>query len=147
MRIESLRRRPGGSRITLDGVEYHFLADVDGREFAEVDNTDHAAKLLSIPEGFRAADPVVAEDIPDVEIPTESEVIQPADEVVLEVASEEVSDDGNPVVEETVEGEADIPESLADDRDYWVEQFQARFGRKPHGRWSIERIRAELESE
>lgn len=55
MKIESLLRRPGGTRVTLDGVEYHFKPGPDGREFADVTNSDHIGIFASIREGYRVA--------------------------------------------------------------------------------------------
>ena len=127
MRIESILRRPGGTRVTLGGVEYHFVPDADGREFCDVSNPEHAKILLAIPEGYRAAEAPKAAELPKMMELTTVEPLAPAEEVTTE--------------------EAPATEAPAtDDRDYWVEQYQARFGRKPHGKWSIERIRAELEA-
>lgn len=126
MRIESILRRPGGTRVTLGGVEYHFVPDADGREFCDVSNPEHAKILLAIPEGYRAAEAPKAAELPKIELTT-VEPLAPAEEVTTE--------------------ESPATEAPAtDDRDYWVEQYQARFGRKPHGKWSIARIRAELEA-
>ena len=55
MRIESLLRRKSGTKVTLDGVEYHFKPEPDGREFADVTNQDHIGIFLSIREGYRLA--------------------------------------------------------------------------------------------
>jgi len=126
MRIESILRRPGGTRVTLGGVEYHFVPDADGREFCDVSNPEHAKILLAIPEGYRAAEAPKVAELPKMDLTT-VEPLAPAEEATTE--------------------EAQATEAPAtDDRDYWVEQYQARFGRKPHGKWSIERIRAELEA-
>ena len=127
MRIESILRRPGGTRVTLGGVEYHFVPDADGREFCDVSNHEHAKILLAIPEGYRAAEAHKAAELPKMMELTTVEPLAPAEEATTEEA---------PAAEA----------SATDDRDYWVEQYQARFGRKPHGKWSIERIRAELEA-
>lgn len=54
MKIESLLRRPGGTKVTLDGAVYHFKPGPDGREFAEVTNADHIRIFAAIPEGYRA---------------------------------------------------------------------------------------------
>lgn len=55
MKIESLLRRKGGTKVTLDGVEYHFKPGPDGREFADVTNPDHIGIFASIREGYRVA--------------------------------------------------------------------------------------------
>jgi hypothetical protein len=53
MKIESLLRRPGGTKVTLDGREYHFKPDAQGREIADVLNSDHVGIFASIREGYR----------------------------------------------------------------------------------------------
>jgi hypothetical protein len=55
MKIESLLRRPGGTKVTLDGVDYHFKPGPDGREYADVTNNDHIGIFASIREGYRIA--------------------------------------------------------------------------------------------
>ena len=55
MKIESLLRRPGGTKVSLGGVEYHFKPAPDGREFADVTNMDHVGIFASIREGYRVA--------------------------------------------------------------------------------------------
>lgn len=55
MKIESLLRRKGGTKVTLDGIEYHFKPDAEGREFADVPNEKHIGIFVSIPEGYRKA--------------------------------------------------------------------------------------------
>lgn len=60
MKIECLCRRPGGSVVNIDNVNYHFKPTPDGsKEVCEVENPKHAARFLSIKEGYRAV-----EDIP-----------------------------------------------------------------------------------
>lgn len=134
MRIESLRRYPGGTRITLWGTEYHFVPDAEDRQVAEVTDPKHIERLLSIPEGFRALD---VEAAPVAEIPPAAATLEPEPVDAKEPQGEQAEEESE---EAATEGGEDK------DRDYWVGQFEAKFGRKPHGRWTIERIRAELES-
>lgn len=61
MKIESILKRAGGTKVTIEGVEYHFKADKDGREYAEVSNDSHAAIFLSIPEGYARVETVALE--------------------------------------------------------------------------------------
>lgn len=58
MRIESLcRRPPTGTLVEFGNKKYQFVADpATGREFCDVDDPDHAERLLAIPEGYRRAD-------------------------------------------------------------------------------------------
>ncbi len=54
MKIESIIKRPGGTRITLGAEAYHFQPDwEDGPHIAEVTDPAHIQRLLSISEGFR----------------------------------------------------------------------------------------------
>jgi len=53
MLIESRIRRAKGTRVTLDGTEYHFTPNKDGVHVADVSNADHIDRFLAVPEGFR----------------------------------------------------------------------------------------------
>jgi hypothetical protein len=57
MKIESILRRPGGTKVTLDETEYHFKPGPDGREIAEVADEAHIKLFLAVPEGYRVVDP------------------------------------------------------------------------------------------
>jgi hypothetical protein len=76
MKIESLLRRPGGTKVTLDGVDYHFKPGPDGREYADVTNNDHIGIFASIREGYRIAG--VEADAPKAAKPVASESPAPA---------------------------------------------------------------------
>ena len=55
MLIESRIRRAHGTRVTLDGVEYHFRPSGDDpRHVAEVSNPAHVAAFLRVTEGYLA---------------------------------------------------------------------------------------------
>lgn len=62
--IESLIKRPGGSKIPMGSVTYHFAPDDLGRHVATVSDTDHIARFLQIPEGFRLLGAVTAPTAP-----------------------------------------------------------------------------------
>lgn len=136
MLIESIIKREGGTKITLGGEEYSFQPDAHGRHVCEVKNRDHIGILLAIREGFRLADDEKPVDVP-AEVVNEvvPEVVQPKDDGVDNPDNK--ADDDTVVVETPAEN----------DRDAWVELYAEKFGRKPHHRWSIERIRAEIEAE
>lgn len=54
MQIESLIRRPNGTKVELDDVQYHFKPkDEDPRHIAEVKREEHIRSFLSIPEGYQ----------------------------------------------------------------------------------------------
>lgn len=57
MLIASKIERKGGSCITISGTEYHFLpTPPTGAHLCEVENEDHAKRLLAITEGFYAVE-------------------------------------------------------------------------------------------
>ena len=68
MKIECKIKRAGGSRVTLGGKEYRFEPDANGRHVADVDDADHAARLLDI-SAYRQVDG-------DAEAPVASEGYQ-----------------------------------------------------------------------
>lgn len=56
--IECLLKRIGGSKVDLDGAQYHFqpaTGEHTDPHVALVDNTDHITILLGIPEGYALA--------------------------------------------------------------------------------------------
>ena len=55
MKIESIIKRDGGTRVHIGQKEYHFKPDAEGRHVAEVEDDEHAERLLSIEEGYREA--------------------------------------------------------------------------------------------
>lgn len=78
MKIESIIQRAKGTVVEFPGVTYHFKPEQPGGpHVADVDNEDHADRLLSIPEGYRAAGkskpaaptvPVASEPSPDAHV-------------------------------------------------------------------------------
>lgn len=55
MKIESVIRRPQGTKVELDNVLYHFKpeGEDDPRHVADVKRDEHIRTFLSIPEGYR----------------------------------------------------------------------------------------------
>ncbi len=53
MRIECKLKREGGTNVELDGRTYEFRDNGKGEHVCEVDDDEHLAKLLAIPEGYR----------------------------------------------------------------------------------------------
>lgn len=58
--IECILKRPGGTLVELDGLNYHFKPLNDpaglGRDVCFVENTKHAQRFMGIPEGYRLAE-------------------------------------------------------------------------------------------
>ncbi len=142
MKIESVLKRAGGTKVELDGVEYHFAPQEDGCHVAEVVKRAHIDRFLAIPEGYRLylpeedgqeaapVAPVVAEVAP---------VVATVAPVVLE------QDQDGDESDEDEDGEGDETEAL--DRDALAAEFEAKFGKKPHYKWSVEKIQAALSEE
>lgn len=57
MQIECILKRRGGTRASIEGVDYHFQpidpSDEKTPHVAEVTNKKHAQRFLAIPEGYR----------------------------------------------------------------------------------------------
>lgn len=80
MKIESIIQRAKGTVVEFPGATYHFKPEQPGGpHVAEVADEGHAERLLSIPEGYRAAGagkskpaaqtvPVVSEPSPDAHV-------------------------------------------------------------------------------
>lgn len=60
--IESIIRRPNGTRVTLGNTNYHFKPDAAERHVAEVSEPAHVDRFLAIPEGYRIAERLAATD-------------------------------------------------------------------------------------
>lgn len=57
MKIESLIRRKGGTRVKLDDTAYHFRpTEEDERHTADVTISAHVKRFLAIPEGYQPAE-------------------------------------------------------------------------------------------
>lgn len=63
MKIETILKRPGGTKVRLGSDTYHFKPDDQDRHVAEVENPDHVKVLLNIPEGYRSLDPLPAQQV------------------------------------------------------------------------------------
>lgn len=54
MKIESLIRRPEGTKVELDNILYHFVPKgEDARHIAEVEREAHIRTFLAVPEGYQ----------------------------------------------------------------------------------------------
>ena len=52
MKIECVLKRGGGTRVDIDGINYHFAPLPDGAHVADVENKSHIKRFLSIPEAY-----------------------------------------------------------------------------------------------
>lgn len=53
MKIESILKRPGGTKAEIGGTEYHFEPLADGAHVANVENESHIDRFLSIAEAYK----------------------------------------------------------------------------------------------
>ena len=121
MRIESILRRKGGTKVTLDGVEYHFMPDSEGREFADVTNERHIGIFTSIPEGYRA-----------VNAPAKAPAVEP---VSPPSPAAPVAETANEPAVEPLPANVDKLERAA-----LADLYEKHFGRRPAPRLSPEKI-------
>jgi hypothetical protein len=105
MQIESIIKRPNGSKITIGDTQYHFKPNADGAHVADVENDAHIARFLSITEGFKLYRP-------------------------------------DQVVEQEVEQYGGTNE-----RHDLAEQYEAKFGKKPHHKMTVQKIKEALAEE
>lgn len=56
MKVESIIRRDGGTKVVLGATEYHFAPDATGKHVCEVKDRAHIARFLSIAEGYQLPD-------------------------------------------------------------------------------------------
>jgi hypothetical protein len=110
--IECKIIREGGSIIPMGDVEYHFAPRADGAHVAEVENEEHADRFLSITEGYRLY---------------RGEVAAPA-----------------PEGERTEESFDTMPNAIppaADEREALAAEYESLYGKAPHARTGIEKLR------
>lgn len=60
--MKCLLIRQGGTKIDLDGVNYHFKDDGLGNHVATIDNMKHVTRLAGIPEAYEIFGSAVATD-------------------------------------------------------------------------------------
>lgn len=177
MKIECILKRDGGTRTDIGGAVYHFAPLSDGAHVAEVAETDHIDRFLSIPEGYRVyhgqaerksqPEPITRPDtVKPVEQPKPSVMLSGSEQhppeftiagkvyTQLDVvqiafaASGLTSDEWNDLGEDERAAKIDIAlddlSETADERAELVAQYEAKFGKKPHGKASIETIKAKL---
>lgn len=177
MNIECILKRNGGTRTDIGGVTYHFAPLADGAHVAEVTDTAHIDRFLSIPEGYRVyhgqaelksqPEPITRPDTvkpakqhkPGVmlsgsdqhppEFTIAGKVYTQLDVVKIAFsASGLTSDEWNDLGEDERAAKLDIAlddlTEATDERAELVAQYEAKFGKKPHGKTSIDTIKAKL---
>lgn len=126
MLIECKIRRRNGTRASIEGTEYHFQPDDEGRHVAEVKDEKHAARFLQISEGYRAVEGKAK--LPGKVEPKSQKTVQP-----------------QPQGEGAGEGEADTEAGVELSREDLAVKYKEKYGRKPPAKWTAERIAKDLE--
>jgi len=122
MQIESIIRRKNGTTVVFDKTEYHFNSPVaEGPHVATVENDDHAQRFLAIKEGFKiyraTPSPIKAPE------PVKAKEPEP--------------------IEGDVNGDGVVDSK--DERATLTAAYEAKFGKKPHYKMGLDKLRESLE--
>jgi hypothetical protein len=146
MLIISKIERVGGTRVSLDGAEYLFEErEAGGPHICDVENDAHAKRLLSIPEGFAAADGsipmrAVAADTETTFLLTPVDEPQPDDTAPEGDGIESVDDESDDVQDTAPEDDG-----LDDyDEGSLAQAYRDEFMQKPHHKMKSDRIIREI---
>lgn len=173
MKIESKIKRKAGTKVDIDGVDYHFKPQADGAHVCEVSDKKHIQRFLSITEGYQIYDPDG-----DVKKPAKESKENPGNEVVLlgaesydevyeingktyeigalvvkayeksgKTADEWNDPSGKEARDAAIDAELDaLANEVPLDREALVAEYTELFGKKPHHKSSAEKIKAEIEA-
>ncbi|MBX9596231.1 MAG: hypothetical protein K2X46_17835 [Roseomonas sp.] len=152
MKIECILLRDGGTHAEVGGVRYHFRPSPEhgGAHVAEVDDSDHAARFLSIREGYRAL------ALADAPVPAHAEPTT----IDASAESDRLAAEANAAVQAEREAHLAAQDAAAEEaakaaiaaapnldgmtREQMVALHEERFGRKPHHRLSDDKLREAL---
>lgn len=124
--VECKLIRDGGTFAEVGGVEYHFAPNQDGAHVCEIANEDHADVFLSIREAYRLYRGASKANA------------GPAIEKQFESATAHFAASA-PVEPELVI--APEPAAPVDEREALADEYEALYGKKPHHKTSIEKLR------
>ncbi len=99
MKIESILKRPNGTTIELDGVNYHFKPEsgvVAAPHICEVEEPGHLAILLAIPEGYRIYIPPATAETASEPAPAARTVVAPESSATTMPVAGVVTTDAKP---------------------------------------------------
>lgn len=141
MKIESIIKREGGTRVSLSGTNYHFKPDEEGRHVADVEQEAHVERFLSIPEGYRLAPSAAVAPAkptkPPVKLTTITPVATDVDHGAEGIDAGKSEDHGSDAAKASP---ADDKQPEADELDAAKTAYIEKFGKKPHHTWSAELI-------
>lgn len=155
MKIESILKRPGGTKVTMGSALYHFAPNEQDQHVAEVENPDHAKVFLNIPEGYRSLDPIQPQQVsledamavlkaqfPNADFSALTAAAGPAP------AADTSEPDPEPDAQEPDDAGDDAeddPAGLADMSDEELRaEFEKLIGRKPHSNMLRENMEAQI---
>ena len=155
MKIESILKRPGGTKVTMGDSLYHFAPNEQDQHVAEVENPDHAKVFLNIPEGYRSLDPIQPQQVsledamavlkaqfPNADFSALTAAAGPA----LAAATSEPDPEPDAQEPDDAGDDAeDDPAGLADMSDEELRaEFEKLIGRKPHAAMLRENMEAQI---
>ena len=154
MKIESILKRPGGTKVTMGDSLYHFAPNDQDQHVAEVENPDHAKVFLNIPEGYRSLDPIQPQQVSLEDAMAVLKAQFPnADFSALTAAvpapaAANSEPDPEPDAQEPDDAGDDAeddPAGLADMSDEELRaEFEKLIGRKPHANMLRENMEAQI---
>lgn len=152
MKIECILLRDGGTHAEVGGVQYHFRPSPEhaGAHVAVVDHPEHAARFLSISEGYRAVpERKAAKPAPQgpatIDASAEADRLAADAEAAVQAEREAYRAAQQAAAEAAAKAAiAAAPDLNAMDRDKLVALHEERFGRKPHHKLSDAKLREAL---
>ncbi len=156
MKIESIIKRPGGTKVTMGKTLYHFKPDEKDQHVAEVEDQGHIAVFLGITDGYRSLEPLPVVDVsldealavikarfPDKDIEAFLYgATAPESLLATTPAGEQQSDEGSDAAEVATDKD---PAGLADLSDEELRaEFEKLIGRKPHANMLRENMEAQI---
>ena len=160
MKIESIRRRPAGTKVTIGTETYHFQPETaNGPHVAEVTVKPHIERLLGITEGYRRA---TTSD--NTTAPLGVAKTPPASVITPATQPAKTGDDGNQVNDGTKEPKTKEPQTKDSDnagsetKDTTTSElsgltdeelrdlFQKELGRKPSKKAGRDTMIAQIET-
>jgi hypothetical protein len=169
MKIECILKRLGGTKAEIGGIEYHFEPQTDGAHVADVTEKAHIARFLSMPEGYAVYQPdaepqkavimLLGSNVHPATFDINGKTYSLGD-VVAKAAAGFDADDWNGLSDdaradlideeldklkaETGDLNGDGVVDNKDERIALVEAYEAKFGKKPNGRASLDTLRKAL---
>ena len=154
MKIESILKRPGGTKVTMGDSLYHFAPNEQDQHVAEVENPDHAKAFLNIPEGYRSLDPIQPQQVsledamavlkaqfPNADFSALTAAVPEPAAATSEPDQEPDAQDADDADDEA----EDDPAGLADLSDEELRaEFEKLIGRKPHANMLRENMEAQI---